>query len=53
MDKKMKFAIYLAIVVLTFFLIVSLITERWGFFIWSLLPVFMSTMITFTQKAEK
>lgn len=53
MNKNRKFVIYGLIIVLVFFLVLSLITQNWKFFLWSLLPVFMGLMITFTVKTDK
>ena len=53
MNKHQKTSIYTSIAVLVFFLVLSLITHHWGFFLWSLLPVFMVLMTTFFTKIGK
>ncbi|BDG48954.1 MULTISPECIES: hypothetical protein [Parageobacillus] len=42
MNKYQKISIFVMIGFPLFFLIVSLITGKWGFFFWSLLPSFIS-----------
>ncbi|QKY71100.1 hypothetical protein [Lentibacillus sp. CBA3610] len=41
MNKYQERSVYISIVALVFFLVLSLITHKWGFFLWSLMPVFM------------
>ena len=53
MNKFQKRAVYISIVVLAFFLVLSLVTHHWGFFFWSLLPVFMVLMGAFPNKRNK
>ena len=51
--KYQKRSVYISIIVLAFFLVLSLVTRHWGFFLWSLLPVFMVLMTTFSTKIKK
>ena len=51
--KYQKRSVYISIVTLAFFLVLSLKTHHWGFFLWSLLPVFIVLMTTFTTKITK
>jgi hypothetical protein len=44
MDKYTKISIDIMIGFPLFFLIVSLLTRKWGFFLWSLAPSFLSGM---------
>ena len=53
MTKSQKTSVLIAIVVLVFFFVLSLITRQWGFLLWSLLPVFIVVMTTFTTKTGK
>jgi len=53
MKKYQKRSVYISIVALAFFLVLSLLTQHWGFFLWSLLPVFMVLMSTFFTKNDK
>ncbi|MFD1445902.1 hypothetical protein [Oceanobacillus profundus] len=52
MKKYQRRSVYFSIVTLAFFLVLSLMTHRWGFFLWSLLPVFIVLMTTFTPKID-
>lgn len=52
MKKYQRRSVYISIVTLAFFLVLSLMTHRWGFFLWSLLPVFIVLMTTFTLKID-
>ncbi|MBR3117773.1 hypothetical protein [Oceanobacillus profundus] len=52
MKKYQRRSVYISIVTLAFFLVLSLMTHRWGFFLWSLLPVFIVLMTTFTPKID-
>jgi cadmium resistance protein CadD (predicted permease) len=46
--------IYISIAVLLFFLVLSLVTDNWGFFLWSLAPVFFVLMTAiFSKKDQK
>lgn len=53
MNKYQKITVYISAVVLVFFLLLSIFTGRWGFFLWSLLPVFMNLSVAFTVKDDK
>ena len=53
MTKYQKTSTYIAILVLVIFLVLSLITRQWGFFLWSLLPVFIVLMTIFTTKTDQ
>ena len=53
MNKYQERSVYTSIVALAFFLVLSLITHHWGFFFWSLLPVFMVLMTAFYTKWDK
>jgi thiol:disulfide interchange protein len=48
-----KRTVYISILALAFFLVLSLMTHNWGFFLWSLLPVFMVLVTAFTIKTDK
>lgn len=50
MNKYQERSIYISIVLLAFFLILSLITHNWGFFLWSLLPILLALMTVFFTK---
>ncbi|GAB3064054.1 hypothetical protein [Virgibacillus ainsalahensis] len=53
MTKYQERSVYISIVALAFFLILSLITDKWGFFLWSVLPVFMVLSAAFSTKSDK
>ena len=53
MTKSQKTSVFISILVLVFFFVLSLFTRQWGFFLWSLLPIFIVLMTTFTTKADK
>ncbi|MBY0223853.1 MULTISPECIES: hypothetical protein [Sporosarcina] len=53
MNNYQKRSVYISIIVLAFFLALSLITHQWGFFLWSLLPVFIVLMTVFSSKINK
>ncbi|WP_156890523.1 hypothetical protein [Sporosarcina ureae] len=53
MKKYQKRTVYISIVALGFFLVLSLLTQQWGFFLWSLLPVFIVLLTTFSTKFDK
>src|SRR5699024_4464519 len=45
MNKYQERTIYISAGVLIFFLLLSIITNKWGFFLWSLPPVFINIMM--------
>ncbi|MBP1915134.1 uncharacterized protein (DUF58 family) [Lederbergia galactosidilyticus] len=51
-NKNRKIALYVSVIILVF-LVLSLITQNWNFLLWSLLPVFMVLMISFSSKMDK
>jgi ATP/ADP translocase len=53
MNKYQRITVFTSIAVLVFFLVLSLITRHWGFFLWSLLPVFMILITSFSTKRDK
>jgi len=53
MNKYQARSVYISIVTLAFFLVLSLMTHRWGFLLWSLLPVFMVLSTAFFTKRNK
>lgn len=53
MSKYQKRTVYISIGTLSFFLALSLVTHHWGFFLWSLLPVFMVLMSAFFTNIDK
>lgn len=53
MKKYQKRTIYISIAALALFLVLSLLTKNWGFFLWSLLPIFIVLMTTFSTKFDK
>ncbi|WP_199083974.1 MULTISPECIES: hypothetical protein [unclassified Sporosarcina] len=53
MNKYQKRTVYISIIALAFFLVLSLLTRQWGFFLWSLLPVFIVLMTTFSTNIDK
>ncbi|WP_168927228.1 hypothetical protein [Virgibacillus necropolis] len=53
MNKYQERSVYISAVALAFFLVLSLITHHWGFFLWSLLPVFIGLMPAFSTKIDK
>lgn len=48
-----KFAILFLISMLGLFVILSITTDNWKFLLWSLPPIFISFMVTFTSKGKK
>ncbi|MGY0694702.1 hypothetical protein ACW2QC_18295 [Virgibacillus sp. FSP13] len=52
MNKYQERTVYISIVALAFFFVLSIITQQWGFFLWSLLPVFIVLMTAFTTKID-
>jgi len=52
-NKYQKRSVYISIVVLVFFLVLSLMTHHWGFFLWSLFPVFMVLMTALSTKIAR
>ena len=53
MNKYQERTIYISTIALIFCLILSLVTNEWGFLLWSLLPVFMVLMSAFFAKENK
>jgi len=53
MNTYQKRSVYISIGVLIFFLVLSVVADRWGFFLWSLLPVFMVLTTAFFTKAGR
>lgn len=53
LNKYQERTVYISIVALAFFLVLSLITHNWGFFLWSILPVFIVLMSTFFTNRDK
>ncbi|HJF31595.1 MAG TPA: hypothetical protein K8V56_07430 [Sporosarcina psychrophila] len=53
MNKYQKRTVYISSSALAFFLVLSLMTHNWGFFLWSLLPIFMVLMTVFATKTDK
>lgn len=53
MNKYQKRTVYTSIAALVGFLVLSLLTSNWKFFLWSLLPIFMVLMLSFTAKPDK
>lgn len=53
MSKYQKRTVSISIATLAFFLVLSVVTYNWGFFLWSLLPVFMVLMTTFATRTNK
>ncbi|MEO4052769.1 hypothetical protein [Solibacillus sp. CAU 1738] len=53
MKKHQRRFVYISIAALAFFLVLSLVTQNWGFFLWSLLPVFMVLITTFSTMIDK
>lgn len=52
MNKYQEYTVYITAVVFIVFLAISLITNRWGFFLWSLLPIFLNLMIAFFSDSK-
>ncbi|MBB4823497.1 hypothetical protein HNO89_000717 [Sporosarcina luteola] len=52
-SKYKKRTLNISIVTLAFFLTLSLIMQQWGFFLWSLLPVFIVLMTTFSTNFNR
>lgn len=50
MSKPQRQTIYIGNITLVFFLILSLATHQWGFFLWSLLLVSLVSSATITNK---
>ena len=53
MTKYQERTVYISLGILVFFLVISLITSNWGFFLWSLIPIFMNVMFAFFAKNNK
>jgi len=53
MSKQQTLTIYIGIIALVFFLILSLVTKEWGFFLWSLFLVPLICSATLTNKHFK
>ncbi|WP_313236229.1 hypothetical protein [Sporosarcina ureae] len=53
MNKYQKRTVYISIIALAFFLVLSLLTQQWAFFLWCLLLVFMVLMTTFSTNIDK
>ncbi|WP_199876672.1 hypothetical protein [Planococcus massiliensis] len=53
MKKSQKIAIYISILAIVFFFALSAMTRNWGFFLWSLFPVFLILMTTIFIKPNK
>lgn len=53
MSKPQRQTLYIGIITLVFFLILSLATDQWGFFLWSLLMVFIVLSAVMTNKHFK
>jgi len=52
-SKYQKRTIYIVLTALVFFLTLSIVTNQWEFFLWSLLPLVMVTSAAFTSKYYK
>jgi len=53
LNKYQKRTIYISTGVLVFFLLLSILMNKWGFFVWSLPPIFINIMIAFFVKENK
>lgn len=53
MNKYRKRTVSISIAALVVFLVLSLLTSNWKFFLWSLLPIFMVLMLSFADKPDK
>lgn len=53
MSKYQERTIYISSGVLIFFLLLSLMTDQWGFFILSLPPVYIIVMFAFLSKKTR
>lgn len=53
MNKYQKRTVYILVLALAFFFIFSIVTQNWGFFLWSLVPIFLVLMTTFFIKSDK
>ncbi|WP_430786862.1 hypothetical protein VBD025_14930 [Virgibacillus flavescens] len=53
MNEYQKRTIYISSGFLVFFFTLSLLTTNWGFFLWSLLPIFINVMFVFFAKKNK
>jgi hypothetical protein len=53
MTNYQKRTIYISSGFFIFFIVLSLVTKEWGFFLWSLLPIFMVLMSAFFAKETK
>ncbi|WP_019375808.1 hypothetical protein [Virgibacillus halodenitrificans] len=53
--KAIKINLWIGGIILLFFVIVSMVTDQWGFFFWALWSVFLVFMISLSQirKHEK
>ncbi len=53
MNKYRKNSISMSVVILVLFLVLSIVTKNWLFFLWSLIPAFLVMMTTFFIKKDK
>ncbi|MBO0995065.1 hypothetical protein [Bacillus sp. SD088] len=53
MNKYQKRTVYISVLALAFFLMFSIVTQNWGFFLWSLVPIFLVLMTTLFIKSDK
>ncbi|WP_199203766.1 hypothetical protein [Sporosarcina sp. P16b] len=53
MNNYQKRTVYISFVAIAFFLALSLLTQHWGFFLWSLVLVFIVLMTAFSTKFNK
>lgn len=53
MNKYQERTVYISSGVLIFFLLLSIVANNWGFFLWSLPPIFINIMIAFFTKENK
>ncbi|TQS75427.1 hypothetical protein DX933_06320 [Ornithinibacillus gellani] len=53
MSKPQRQTIYIGIIALIFFFVLSLVTDQWGFFLWSLLLVPLVSSAAITNKHFK
>ena len=52
MNKLHKYTVIIAFLALVFFLVLSIVTSNWKFFLWSIVPIALSLMTTFLAKEK-
>lgn len=48
-----KRTVYISIITLVFFFVLSVVSHNWGFFLWSIFSVYLVLMAVFSAKTNK